>query len=65
MDSSKRVAAASGREKLSGNLHADFGQGRDIDLNMSKRVEADSGLEHFSGDLCAAELWQACRGDWK
>ena len=33
------------REKLSGNLCADSGWGRDIDLNMSKRDEADSGLD--------------------
>ena len=53
LDLRKRVAAASGLEKLLGNLCAVFGRGWDIDFNMSKRIESDSGLEHFSGDLCA------------
>ena len=52
LDFSKRVAAASGREKLSGNLCVDSGRGRDNDLNTNKRDEADSGFEHFSGDPC-------------
>ena len=54
LDLSKRVAAASGREKtLSGHLCANSGRGRDIEVNLSKRVEADSGLERVSGrSLC-------------
>ena len=58
LDLSKRVAAASGREKkLSGNLCADSGRGRDTDLNMSKRDEADSGRS-----LCG--FWSEHRRPW-
>ena len=64
----KRVATASGREKISGHLCANSGRGRDIELNMSKRVEADSGLD-VSGDPCTVfgqvEPEHTCRCDWK
>ena len=45
------VEAASGPEKLSGNLCAVFGWGRDVESNMSKLVEVTgSGLDSLQVD---------------